>query len=153
MKSAYSTIHPGKNHPPPQNGCRLKSVIFLKHQFHILHLPDSTGLSTKPTGRHYTNKYRFSPDIVIHALLVIMIIHLQPVTFIHTLQPHSSRYSSIRPSSIHVVLGSRGDSLPFLLRPPNLPNCEQDAKIDTHIVITKISVSMVSATQKKIQSR
>jgi hypothetical protein len=27
-KSAYFTIHPGKN-PPPQNGCRLKSVFFL----------------------------------------------------------------------------------------------------------------------------
>jgi len=25
-------------------------------------LPNSTGLFTKPTGRHYT-KYRFSPDI------------------------------------------------------------------------------------------
>jgi hypothetical protein len=27
MKSAYFTIHPDKN-PPPQNGCRLKSVLF-----------------------------------------------------------------------------------------------------------------------------
>jgi len=26
MKSTYFTIHPGKN-PPPQNGCRLKSVF------------------------------------------------------------------------------------------------------------------------------
>ena len=33
-----------------------------KHQFHILHFPNSTGLFTKPTGRHYT-KYRFSPSI------------------------------------------------------------------------------------------
>ena len=54
MKSTYFTIHPGKN--PPQNGCRL-------HIFHILHFPNSTGLFTKPTGRHYT-KYRFSPNIV-----------------------------------------------------------------------------------------
>jgi hypothetical protein len=62
MKSAYFTIHPGKN-PPPQNGCQLKSVLFLKkHRFHIPHFPNSTGLFTKPTGRHYT-KYRFSPDI------------------------------------------------------------------------------------------
>jgi hypothetical protein len=30
MKSAYFTIHPGKKNPPPQNGCRLKSVSFLK---------------------------------------------------------------------------------------------------------------------------
>jgi hypothetical protein len=61
MKSAYFTIHPSKN-PPPQFGCRLKSVIFLNHRFHILHFPNSTGLFTKPTGHHYT-KYRFSPDI------------------------------------------------------------------------------------------
>jgi hypothetical protein len=33
-----------------------------KHGFHILHFPNSTGLFTKPTGRHYT-KYWFSPDI------------------------------------------------------------------------------------------
>ena len=37
--------------------------FFLKHRFHILHFPNSTGLFTKPTGGHYT-KYRFSPDIV-----------------------------------------------------------------------------------------
>jgi hypothetical protein len=37
--------------------------LFLKHRFHILHFPNSTGLSIKPTGRHYT-KYWFSPDIV-----------------------------------------------------------------------------------------
>ena len=61
MKSAYFTIHLGKN-PPPQNGCRLKSVFFLKHRFHIFHFPNSTGLFTKPTGHHYT-KHRFSPDI------------------------------------------------------------------------------------------
>jgi hypothetical protein len=62
MKSAYITIHLGKN-PPPQNGCRLKSFfIILKYRFHILHFPNSTGLFTKPTGRHYT-KYRFSSDI------------------------------------------------------------------------------------------
>jgi len=36
--------------------------LFKKHRFHILHFPNSTGLFTKPTGRHYT-KYRFSPDI------------------------------------------------------------------------------------------
>ena len=63
MKSTYFTIHPSKN-PPPQNGCWLKSVIFLKKstRFHILHFPNSTGLFTKPTARHNT-KYRFSPDI------------------------------------------------------------------------------------------
>ena len=32
MKSAYFTIHPGKN-PPPQNGCRLKSVFFIKSAY------------------------------------------------------------------------------------------------------------------------
>ena len=60
MKPAYLTFHPGKN-PPPQIGCRLKSVFFTfkKHRFHILHFPNSTRLFTKPTGRHYT-KYRFS---------------------------------------------------------------------------------------------
>ena len=36
--------------------------FFRKHRFHILHFPNSTGLFTKPTGRHYT-KHRFSPDI------------------------------------------------------------------------------------------
>jgi hypothetical protein len=29
VKSTYFTIHLAKN-PPPQNGCRLKSVVFLK---------------------------------------------------------------------------------------------------------------------------
>jgi hypothetical protein len=29
MKSAYFTIHPGKN-PSPQNGCQLKSFFFSK---------------------------------------------------------------------------------------------------------------------------
>jgi hypothetical protein len=62
MKSTYFTIHPGKN-PPPQNGCRLN--FFLKHRFHILHFPNSTGLFTKPTGHHYT-KYQFSADIGLH---------------------------------------------------------------------------------------
>ena len=28
LKSVYFTIHPGKN-PPPQNGCRLKSILFI----------------------------------------------------------------------------------------------------------------------------
>jgi hypothetical protein len=37
-------------------------LFVLKNQFHILHFPKSTGLFTKPTGRHYT-KYRSSPDI------------------------------------------------------------------------------------------
>jgi hypothetical protein len=60
MKSTYFTIHPGKN-PPPKNGCRLKSGFLLKAP--VLHFPNSTGLFTKPTGRHYT-KYQFSPDIV-----------------------------------------------------------------------------------------
>jgi hypothetical protein len=61
MKSACFTTHPGKN-PPPQNGCRLKSVFsFKRHRFHILHFPNSTGLFTKPTCRHYT-KHRFSHD-------------------------------------------------------------------------------------------
>ena len=32
MKSAYFTIHPGKN-PPPQNGCRLISNFFLNTGF------------------------------------------------------------------------------------------------------------------------
>ena len=60
MKSAYFTIHPGKN-PPPQNGCRLKSVFF---KAPVSHPPLSqfNRTFTKPTGRHYT-KYRFSPDI------------------------------------------------------------------------------------------
>ena len=61
MKSAYFTIHLGKN-PPPQNDCRLKSVLFLKHRFHILHFLNSTGLFTKPTGRHYT-EYQFFLNI------------------------------------------------------------------------------------------
>jgi hypothetical protein len=71
-KSAYFTIRPGKN-PPPQNGCRLISGFFFqKHRFHILHFPNSTGLFTKPTGRHYT-KHRFSPDIAPSVDLVAFI--------------------------------------------------------------------------------
>ena len=42
--------------------CQLKSDCFFKHRFHIIHFPNSTGLFTKPTGRHHT-KYRFSLDI------------------------------------------------------------------------------------------
>ena len=66
MKSTYSTIHPDEN-LPSHNGYRLKSdfFFFLNHWFHILHFPNSTGLSTKPTGRHYT-KYRCSPDIALN---------------------------------------------------------------------------------------
>ena len=64
MKFVYFTIHPGKI-PPPQNGCRLKSLLFLKAPVPHPPLPNSTGLFTKPTGHHYT-KYRFSPDIEIH---------------------------------------------------------------------------------------
>jgi hypothetical protein len=60
MKSAYFTIRLGKI--PPQNGGWWKSVSFLKHRFHILHFPNSTGLFIKPTGGHYT-KYQFYPDI------------------------------------------------------------------------------------------
>ena len=60
MKSAYFTIHLGKKSSskwlPVDIHC-----LFRKHQFHILHFPSSTRLSTKPTGRHYT-KYRFSPE-------------------------------------------------------------------------------------------
>ena len=40
-------------------------LLFPKHRFHILHFPNSTGLFTKPTGRHYT-KYRFSSDIAVN---------------------------------------------------------------------------------------
>jgi hypothetical protein len=66
MKTAYFIIHPGQN-PPPQNGCRLKSVFFFFFKTPVSHpplsqFPNSTGLFTKPTGRHYT-KNRFSPDI------------------------------------------------------------------------------------------
>jgi len=52
----------------PSSSKRLLDEIqffFLNHRFHILHFLNSTGLFTKPTGRHYT-KYRFSPDIVAH---------------------------------------------------------------------------------------
>ena len=39
MKSAYFTIHLGKN-PPPQNGCRLKSAFFFKStNFHSSTFP------------------------------------------------------------------------------------------------------------------
>jgi hypothetical protein len=62
MKSAYFIIHAGKN-SPFQKWLPVEIRLFFKrHQFHILHFPNSTGLFTKPTGRHYT-KYRFSPDI------------------------------------------------------------------------------------------
>jgi hypothetical protein len=54
VKSAYFIIHPGKS-PPPQRSCRLKSIFYSqKHRLHILYFPNSTGLFTKPTGRHYT---------------------------------------------------------------------------------------------------
>jgi hypothetical protein len=56
MQSAYFTIHPGEN-PPPQNGCRLKSAFFLKHQFHIHHFPNSTGLFTN-IGHKYLHELR-----------------------------------------------------------------------------------------------
>ena len=41
--------------------------FFLKHRFHILHFPNSTGLFTKPTSHNYT-KYRFFPDIDVSML-------------------------------------------------------------------------------------
>ena len=48
---------------PPQNGCWLKSVFWFKALVSHPPHPNSTGLFTKPTGRHYT-KDRFSQDIV-----------------------------------------------------------------------------------------
>ena len=60
-----------RKNPPPQNGCRLKSGFFLKHQFHILHFPNSTRLFTKPISCHYT-KYRFSPDIGLNKYTMIV---------------------------------------------------------------------------------
>jgi hypothetical protein len=80
MNSAYFIIYPGKN-PPPQNGCRLKSVFFFpfrKDRFYILHFLNSTELFTKPTGRHYT-KYRFVPDIapplpVLPSIVVVVVV-------------------------------------------------------------------------------
>jgi hypothetical protein len=38
MEPAYVTIHPGKN-PPPQNGCRLKSVFILFLKAPVSHPP------------------------------------------------------------------------------------------------------------------
>jgi hypothetical protein len=84
MKPAYFTIHPGKN-PPPQNGCRLKSVVFLKHRFHILHFPTSTRRTLKyplrtcrgqllqkipcppVDARHSTSHSRCSPSSTCHS--------------------------------------------------------------------------------------
>ena len=63
MKSAYFTIHPGKN-LPPQNGCRLKSILFLKASVSHPPLSQFNRILKKPTGCHYT-KYRFSPDIAL----------------------------------------------------------------------------------------
>jgi len=53
--------------------------IFLKHRFHILHFPNSTGLFTKPTGRHYT-KYQIFPDIVLKSPIddIRNVINLEP---------------------------------------------------------------------------
>ena len=60
MKSTYCTIHPGKN-PPPQSGCRLKSVDFLKVP--VSHSPLSQFNRTfHKTNCQYT-KYQFSLDI------------------------------------------------------------------------------------------
>ena len=66
MKSAYSTIHPGKKSSSSKRLPVETRFYFLqKHRLHILHFPNSTGLFTKPTGRHDT-KHRFSPDIAPH---------------------------------------------------------------------------------------
>jgi len=80
MKSTYFTIHPGKN-PPPQNGCGWHLLVFCKHRFHILHFPNSTGLFTKPTGRHYTT-YRFSPDIDLGPPTHVSILNLECCLYI-----------------------------------------------------------------------
>jgi hypothetical protein len=46
-------------------------LFFFKHRFHILHFPNSTGVFTKPTGRHYI-EYRFSRDIaLIHGFQIV----------------------------------------------------------------------------------
>jgi hypothetical protein len=63
MKSAYFTIHPSKK--SSSSKCLpvgIRFCIFFKAPVSHPHFPHSTGLSTKPTGRHYT-KYRFSPDM------------------------------------------------------------------------------------------
>jgi hypothetical protein len=64
MKSVYFTIHLGKNPPLQESKWLHVEILFLhiyfkKHRFHIPHFPNSTGLFTKPTGRHYT-KGRFT---------------------------------------------------------------------------------------------
>jgi hypothetical protein len=61
VKSAYFTIYPGKI-PPPQNGCRLKSVSFFKAPVSHPPLSQLNWTFTKSTSRHHT-KYRLSPDI------------------------------------------------------------------------------------------
>jgi hypothetical protein len=64
MKFPYFTIHPGKN-PPPQNGCRLKSVFFIFKStgFTSSTFPIQPDFSQNQPGHHFT-KYRSSLDIV-----------------------------------------------------------------------------------------
>ena len=50
MKSAYFIIHLGKN-PPPQNGCRLKSVLFFKTSFSHPPLSEFNLIFHKTNGK------------------------------------------------------------------------------------------------------
>jgi hypothetical protein len=53
MKSAYFTIHPGKN-PTSQNDFWLKSVFLESTGFTSSTFPIQSDFSKKPTGLHYT---------------------------------------------------------------------------------------------------
>jgi hypothetical protein len=89
MKSAYFVIHHVRN-PPPQNGCRLKyGFLFLKHWFHILCFPNSSGFFTKPTDHHY-----IAPT------------QQQPIKFPKAWQkpyPHSCPHHTTRPTIATII--------------------------------------------------
>jgi hypothetical protein len=50
MKSAYFTIHPSKN-PPPQNGCRLKSVFIFYFLFYLFIIIFKVPVSHPPLSQ------------------------------------------------------------------------------------------------------
>ena len=72
MKSAHFTIHLGKN-PPPQNGCRSKSVLFFK----FLYL---NFVSTSFTS----STFPIQPDFSQNQLVAITLNTSSPGTLIHT---------------------------------------------------------------------
>jgi hypothetical protein len=85
MKSTYFTIRLGKNLPPPQNGCRLKSVLFyfILFSLFVCLFVESTGFTS--------STFPIQPDFSQNQLAAITLNTGSPWTLVGS--PHSSSHT------------------------------------------------------------